>query len=85
MSEAVFRYGWLSPTTEAPEGMASPEEMAERAAQAVSQDQPVWETCGRGLTHGAHDCTLIGRNEKGVQLLHESVARQIGYEGLRYC
>ncbi len=85
VSEAVFRYGWLSPTTEAPEGMASPEEMAARAAQAVSQDQPVWETCGRGLTHGAHDCTLIGRNEKGVQLLHESVARQIGYEGLRYC
>ncbi len=33
---------------------------------------------------GAHDAALIGRNEKGVQLFHESVARQTGYEGLRY-
>ena len=84
-SEAFFRYGWLSPTTEAPEGFSSPAEMAARAAQAVRQDQPVWETCGRGLARGAHDATLIGRNEKGVQLLHESVAKQIGYAGLRYC
>ncbi len=85
VTESVFRYGWLSPTTQAPEGMASPEEMAARAAQAVGQDQPVWEGCGRGLSKGAHGSALIGRNEKGVQLLHESVARQTGFEGLRYC
>ena len=75
----------MSPTAEAPEGFSSPAEMAARAAKAVRQDQPVWETCGRGLARGAHDATLIGRNEKGVQLMHESVAKQIGYTGLRYC
>lgn len=83
-SESVFRYGWLSPTLEAPEGLPSPVEMAMRAAKAVGQDKPVWEGCGRGLSDGGHDYVLIGRNEKGVQLMHESVARQIGYEGLGY-
>ena len=77
-----IRYGWLSPTPDAPEGSDSPEVLS---ARAVRQDQPVWEGCGHGLIRGAHDATLIGRNEKGVQLLHESVARQIGYTGLRYC
>jgi choline monooxygenase len=85
VSSAVFRYGWLSPTRTAPEGQPSPEEMAARAAVAVGQDQPVWEGCGRGLTHGAHGYALIGRNEKGVQLFHEAIARQTGYSGLRYC
>ena len=85
VAEAWFRYGWLSPTPEAPDGLNSPEEMAARAARAVRQDQPVWEGCGRGLTLGGHDATLIGRNEKGVQLLHESIAAQTGYTGLRYC
>jgi phenylpropionate dioxygenase-like ring-hydroxylating dioxygenase large terminal subunit len=80
--EAVFRYGWLSPTLEAPVGLPSPEEMAARAAKAVRQDKPVWEGCGRGLAEGAHDHALIGRNEKGVQLMHQSVARQTGYQGL---
>ena len=48
------------------------------------QDKPVWEGCGRGLTKGAHDSVLIGRNEKGLQLFHEIVARQTGFTGLRY-
>ena len=65
--------------------MPSPEEMAARAAKAVGQDQPVWEGCGRGLALGAHGFALIGKNEKGVQLMHESVARQVGYEGLSSC
>jgi hypothetical protein len=85
VTESVFRYGWMSPTKQAPEGMPSPEEMAARAATAVGQDRPVWEGCGRGLSKGAHDYALIGRNEKGVQLLHESVAGQTGFKGLRYC
>lgn len=85
LSSAVFRYGWLSPTPTAPAGQPSPEEMATRAAKAVRQDQPVWEGCGRGLTYGAHSHALIGRNEKGVQLFHENLARQTGYDGLRYC
>lgn len=83
-SEAVFRYGWLSPTLEPPEGLPTPAEMALRAAKAVRQDKPVWEGCGRGLSDGGHEFALIGRNEKGVQLMHESVARQVGYEGLDY-
>jgi phenylpropionate dioxygenase-like ring-hydroxylating dioxygenase large terminal subunit len=85
VSSAVFRYGWLSPTLTAPQGQPSPEEMAARAAQAVGQDQPVWEGCGRGLTYGAHDYALIGRNEKGVQLFHEAIARETGYQGIDYC
>ncbi|MBW2497666.1 MAG: aromatic ring-hydroxylating dioxygenase subunit alpha [Deltaproteobacteria bacterium] len=83
-SDAIFRYGWLSPVKEAPEGQPSPEEMAARAAKAVMQDKPVWEGCGRGLSRGEHGYALIGRNELGVQMLHESVAAQIGYEGLAY-
>lgn len=83
-SEAVFRYGWLSPTQDPPEGLPTPSEMAARAAKAVRQDKPVWEGCGRGLSLGAHDYALIGRNEKGVQLMHESVARQTGFKGLSY-
>ncbi len=82
-SEAVFRYGWISPLREAPPGLPSPEEMAARAAVAVRQDKPVWEGCGRGLRHGAHGHALIGKNEPGVKLMHESIARQTGYAGLR--
>jgi choline monooxygenase len=78
-----FRYGWLSPVTDAPEGMPSPEEMAARAARAVGQDQVVWEGCGRGLSRGAHGYELIGRNEKGVQLFHQVLAQQTGFAGLR--
>jgi nitrite reductase/ring-hydroxylating ferredoxin subunit len=81
-SQSVFRYGWLSPTAEAPPGQPSPGEMAARAARAVLQDVPVWEGCGRGLAQGAHGYALIGRNELGVQMLHRSVARQVGYGGL---
>jgi phenylpropionate dioxygenase-like ring-hydroxylating dioxygenase large terminal subunit len=85
-SESVMRYGWLSPVEEAPPGQLSPQEMARRAAQAiVDEDRPVWEGCGRGLTRGAHDYALIGRNEKGVQLFHRHLAERIGYAGLRYC
>ncbi|MGY8738779.1 MAG: aromatic ring-hydroxylating oxygenase subunit alpha [bacterium] len=84
VDSAVFRYGWLSPFAQAPEGQPSPEDMALRAAKAVMQDKPVWEGCGRGLTKGAHDSVLIGRNEKGLQLFHEIVARQTGFTGLRY-
>lgn len=81
-SESVFRYGWISPILEAPEGLPSPQEMAARAGVAVRQDKPVWEGCGRGLRHGAHGHVLIGRNEPGVKMMHESVARQTGYGGL---
>ena len=82
-NEAVFRYGWISPILEAPAGLPSPEEMAARAAVAVKQDKPVWEGCGRGLRHGAHGSVVIGRNEPGVKMMHESVARQTGYSGLK--
>ncbi|MCE2389917.1 MAG: Rieske 2Fe-2S domain-containing protein [Proteobacteria bacterium] len=82
--QARFRYGWLSPTLEAPDGQPSPEAMAARAARAVGQDRPVWETCGRGLAQGEHGYALIGRNEKGVQLLHRSIAGQTGFQGLSY-
>ena len=84
VTESFMRYGWLSPVAEAPEGMPSPEEMADRAAKAVHQDQAVWEGCGRGLSRGAHSHELIGANEKGVQLFHEVLSRQTGYTGLRY-
>lgn len=84
VTESYMRYGWLSPVADAPEGMPSPEHMAARAARAVGQDQAVWEGCGRGLSRGAHGYELIGRNEKGVQLFHEVLAREIGYSGLRY-
>ena len=84
VDQSVFRYGWLSPVTEAPDGMPAPEEMAARAARAIRQDQVVWEGCGRGLRLGQHGYELIGRNEKGLQLFHEALARQTGYSGLRY-
>jgi phenylpropionate dioxygenase-like ring-hydroxylating dioxygenase large terminal subunit len=82
--QAFFRYGWLSPVAEPPDDMPTPEAMAARAAKAVGQDQIVWEGCGRGLAHGQHGYELIGRNEKGVQLFHETLAHQTGYAGLRY-
>ncbi|MGE0387672.1 MAG: aromatic ring-hydroxylating dioxygenase subunit alpha [Gammaproteobacteria bacterium] len=83
--ESFMRYGWMTPVPTAPEGMLSPEDMAVRAARAVREDVPVWEGCGHGLTLGGHDAAFIGRNEKAVQLVHESLARQTGYSGLRYC
>ena len=82
--ESFFRYGWLSPVTEPPEGMPSPVQMADRARRAVYEDLAVWEGCGRGLATGQHDCELIGPNEKGLQLFHEGLARETGYPGLRY-
>ena len=82
ISSARFRYGWLSPVSEPPPGQPPPEDMAARAARAVGQDRPIWEACARGLSRGAHAHAWIGRNEKGVQLLHESIARQTGYRGL---
>lgn len=84
VDRSYFRYGWLSPTTEAPPGQPSPEEMAKRAAVAVGQDKPVWEGCGRAFAHGGHDSVLIGRNELGVQLFHAQLAERTGYDGLRY-
>jgi phenylpropionate dioxygenase-like ring-hydroxylating dioxygenase large terminal subunit len=84
VTESTFRYGWLSPVAEAPEGQPSPEHMAARAAKAVGQDQIVWEGCGRGLSRGGHGAELIGRNEKGLQLFHERLAQLTGYDGLRY-
>jgi phenylpropionate dioxygenase-like ring-hydroxylating dioxygenase large terminal subunit len=84
VDRSTFRYGWLSPVAVPPEGMPPPEEMAARAARAIGQDQLVWEGCGRGLARGAHGYELIGRNEKGVQLFHEVLARQTGFTGLRY-
>jgi phenylpropionate dioxygenase-like ring-hydroxylating dioxygenase large terminal subunit len=84
VDQSVFRYGWLSPLIDAPDGMPSPEEMAARAARAIGQDQLVWEGCGRGLARGQHGYELIGRNEKGLQLFHERLAQLTGYSGLRY-
>jgi hypothetical protein len=84
VDQSVFRYGWLSPVTDAPDGMPSPEDMAARAARAIGQDQLVWEGCGRGLARGQHGYELIGRNEKGLQLFHERLAQLTGYSGLRY-
>jgi len=81
---ALFRYGWMSPVDEPPAGMLSPSQMAERAAAAIREDAPVWEGCGRGLRLGAHGHALIGRNEKGVQIFHEALAEQTGYDGLSY-
>lgn len=80
---AFFRYGWMGPA-QPPDGFPTLEEMARRAGDAVREDAPVWEGCGRGLALGGHKCALIGRNEKGVQLFHESLADQIGYQGLVY-
>lgn len=36
------------------------------------------------LVTRAHGHQLIGRNEKGVQLFREVLARQTGFRGLRY-
>jgi len=83
-NHSSLRYGWLSPVTKAPEGMPAPEEMARRAALGVAQDKAVWEGCARAMAFGGHSHEVIGRNEKGVQLFHESLARQTGYAGLRY-
>ena len=83
LDEAYLRYGWLSPVTEAPEGMPSPEHMAARAQRAVFEDQVVWEGCGRGLQRGAHTAELLGRNEYAIQLFHRGLAEQTGYTGLR--
>jgi hypothetical protein len=83
-AESFFRYGWLSPVTEAPDGMPGPEDLADRARRAVYEDLAVWEGCGRGLSRGQHGYELIGRNEKGLQLFHEALVRETGYTGLRY-
>lgn len=83
LDEAYLRYGWLSPVTEAPEGMPSPEHMAARATRAVFEDQKMWEGCGRGLQRGAHAAELLGRNEYAIQLFHRGLAEQTGYTGLR--
>ena len=70
--------------SEAPDGLPSLDDMTLRAGAAVREDAPVWEGCGRGLALGAHDHALIGRNEKGVQIFHEALAEQTGYQGLGY-
>ena len=81
---AFFRYGWMSAERAPSESTPTPLDMARRAANAVREDAPVWEGCGRGLTQGGHGHALIGKNELGVQLFHESLADQTGYRGLRY-
>jgi choline monooxygenase len=83
IDSAFIRYGWMGPQT-APEGCLSVETMVARAGDAVREDAPVWAGCGRGLALGAHDHALIGRNEKGVQIFHETLADQTDYHGLRY-
>ena len=84
IGSALFRYGWMSPVDKAPENLPSPSDMAHRAAVAVHEDAPVWAACGRGSAFGGHDHVLIGKNEKGVQLFHEALADQTGYDGLSY-
>lgn len=80
---SFFRYGWMGTATP-PEGFPTLVEMAGRAGDAVREDAPVWEGCGRGLAFGQHGYALIGRNEKGVQLFHETLCDQTGYDGLTY-
>ena len=84
IGSTLFRYGWMSPVDVAPENLPSPSDMARRSAAAVREDAPVWAACARGLAYGGHDHTLVGKNEKGVHLFHESLAEQTGYEGLSY-
>ncbi len=85
IGDSVFRYGWLSPVEEPPAGMPTPAEMAARAARGVAQDKPVWSGCARGLSLGAHDFALIGRNEKAVQFFHQGLAARTGFNELEYC
>ena len=80
---SFFRYGWMGPASP-PEGFPTLAEMAQRAGDAVREDSPVWEGCGRGLAFGQHGFALIGRNEKGVQLFHETLCEQTGFDGLEY-
>jgi phenylpropionate dioxygenase-like ring-hydroxylating dioxygenase large terminal subunit len=83
IDRAFVHYGWMAPPSP-PANYPPPEAMAQRTAAAIMEDKLVWEGCGRGLALGGHDHVLIGRNEKGVQLLHEALAEQIGYDGLEY-
>ena len=78
---AFFRYGWMG-LAQAPQGMPSLEDMTDRAGVAVREDAPVWAGCGRGLKLGQHEAAVIGRNELGVQLFHEALAEETGYDGL---
>jgi hypothetical protein len=80
---SFFRYGWMGPEAP-PEGFPTLAQMADRAGAAVREDAPVWEGCGRGLAFGQHGYALIGRNEKGVQLFHETLCDQTGFDGLTY-
>lgn len=81
---AYFRYGWMGPSEPPSDGLPTLEQMAQRAGEAVREDAPVWEGCGRGLALGQHEHAMIGRNERGVQLFHEALAEETGYSGLRY-
>ena len=48
----------------------------------IEEDSVILASCGRGLRSG-HEYALIGRNEKGVQLLVETLAASIGCETSR--
>ena len=53
--------------------------MSVPAANAITlEDGPTLTTCGRGLAEGQHGYATIGRNEPGVQNVHNQVQRALG-------
>jgi phenylpropionate dioxygenase-like ring-hydroxylating dioxygenase large terminal subunit len=83
VDSTVMQGGWMAPR-DIPGNYPPPEEMAQRLKTAILEDIPIWNGCGRGLSLGSHPYAVIGRNEKGVQLFHEALAAQTGYNGLDY-
>ena len=85
VDESFFRYGWLSPVAEPPDGMPTPEEMAARAALAITQDQVVWEGCGRRSgTRWPRLRADRAQREGRPALSRAPGAERTGYAGLRY-
>jgi nitrite reductase/ring-hydroxylating ferredoxin subunit len=83
IDSTIMRGAWMAPEV-APPIYPSPEEMAKRLHTATLEDISYWDGCGRGLALGAHSYALVGRNERGVQLFHEALSAQIGFNGLAY-
>ncbi len=66
-----------APTTDEEREVA--EVMSYPAADAIRlEDVPTLATCARGLAEGEHGYATIGRNEPGVQNIHNQVARLLG-------
>lgn len=79
-----LRVGYFSPgPLNNPEKIANEEAMSSESVRAVvEEDAVILASCGRGLRSG-HEYALIGRNEKGVQLLVETLAKSIGCEVIK--